>query len=53
MKPLDTLADRQAFYAEEMRYKEELRRRAAAGDQDARDSVGGYDEWHDDFDDDC
>jgi hypothetical protein len=34
----------------ERRAKAELRRRAALGDWDARDVLGGYDEWYDQFD---
>lgn len=43
---------RKAYFEKERLYKEELRRRARLGDQDARDCVGGYDEWYDEFDED-
>ena len=47
-----TLEERQARIAKEMERKAELRKLAAAGDPEARESVGGYDEWYDDFGDD-
>lgn len=43
---------RKAYFEKERLYKEELRRRARLGDWEARDVVGGYDEWYDEFDED-